>query len=104
MRRHRKLLCLLFQLPRRIPPPLDDSADLGAEILDELIELRLAPLRRQLFCTDTFGLELAAFDAVVPENVDGSGDRADFVVATGMTDFDVRPSLGEAGQRFRHGL
>src|SRR6202048_3178214 len=100
MCRHGKLLCVLVELPRRIQHPLDDSADLGAEILDKLIEVRLAPLRRQLFSIDAFGLELAAFDAVVLENVDGSGDRADFVVATGMTDFDVRPSLGKAGQRF----
>src|SRR3981081_4700072 len=103
MRRHGKLLCIPFELARRIQHPLDDSADPGAEILDKVIELRFAPIHRQLFGIDAFGLELAAFDAVVLENVDGSGDRADLVVASGMTDFDIRPSLGEAGQRFRYG-
>src|SRR5258706_618182 len=102
MCRNGKLLCILFKLPRRIQHPLDDSADLAAEILDEVIEVRLAPFRRHLFSIDAFGLELAAFDAVVLENIDGSGDRPDFVVATRMTDFDVCASLGEAGQRFRH--
>src|SRR6266403_204859 len=46
MCRNGKLLCILFELPRRIQHPLDDSADLGAKILDELIEVRLALLRR----------------------------------------------------------
>ena len=104
MRRHGKLLGILFELPGRIQHLLDDSADLGAEILDKLIELRFAPFDRQLFGTHAFGLELATLDAVVLENVDGPRDRADFVVAIGVLNFDVRPSLGEDGQRFRHGL
>ena len=90
-------------MPGGIQHPLDDSADLGAEILDELIQFRLAPFHRKLFSADAFGLELAALEAVVLEDVDGAGDRADFVVAVGVPDFDVGASLGENGQRFRHG-
>ena len=102
MRRHRKLLGILFELPRRFQHPFDDPADLGAEILDKLAQFRLALVHRQLLGADALGFELAALDPVVPENVDGPGDRADFVVAIGMTDVDVGPPLGEAGQRFRH--
>src|SRR5450631_428710 len=99
-----KLLCILFKLPRRIQYPLDDPANPGAEILDELIELRLAAIYRKLFSTDAFGLQLAALQAVVLEKADGPGDGADFVVAIGVLNFDVRPSLGEDGEGFRYRL
>src|ERR1700722_2877367 len=100
---HGKLLCILFELPRRIQYPLDDSADLGAKILDKLIQLRFATIQSELFIANTLGLKLAALKSVVLENVDGPGDRADFVVAIGVLNFDVRPSLGENRQRFSHG-
>src|SRR6267142_2499298 len=85
-------------------PAADDSADLGAEVLDKLTAFRLALLHRQLLGIDAFGLELAALDAVVQENADGAGDRADFVVAIGVPNFDVRPAFGENRQGCRHGL
>ena len=96
-------LGILFKLSRRIQHPLDDSADLGAESLDKLIELRLALLRRLLFGADALGLELAALDAVGLEHIDGPGDHADFVVAIGVPNLDIRPSFGQNGKRFRHG-
>ena len=97
-------MCILFKLPRGIKHPLDNSTYLGAEILDKLIQLCFAPIHRKLFITNAFGLKLAALDAVVFENADGPGDRADFVVPIGVLNFDVHASLGENGQRFRHGL
>src|ERR1700730_14779439 len=99
-----KLLCILFKLPRRLQHVLDDSADLGTEILDKLIQLRFAAIHRKLFITNAFGLKLATLDAIVLEDADGPGDCADFVVPLGMLNFDVRLSRSEDGQRFRHSL
>src|SRR3979490_1982316 len=101
MGRHGKLPRILFKLARRIQHPLDDSADPGAETLDKLIQFRFALVHRQLLGTDAFGLDLAALDAVALEYTDGPGDRADFVVAIGVLNFDVRPSLGENRQALR---
>src|SRR5258708_8868374 len=103
MRGHRELLGIPFKFPRRIQYPLDDSADPGAEILDELIELCFALFHRQLLGTDALGLELAAFETVVLEDADGPCDRTDLVVPVGVPDFDVCPSLAANCQRFRHG-
>src|ERR1700722_3013767 len=97
---HGKLLCFLFKLPRGIKHSLDDSADLGAEILDKLIKLCPTLICRKLVVTRAFDLKLPALDAVVFENADGPGDCADFVMPLGVLDVDVRPSLGESGQRF----
>ena len=96
-------LGILLELSGGIQHLLDDSADLGAEGLDKLIEFRLALLHRLLFGADALGLELAALDAVVLEHVDGASDHADFVVTIGVLNLDIRPSSGEDGQRFRHG-
>src|ERR1700730_10781803 len=92
-----KLLCILFKLPRRLQHVLDDSADLGTEILDKLIQLRFAAIHRKLFITNAFGLKLATLDAIVLEDADGPGDCADFVVPLGNVELR-RPSFPQRGR------
>src|SRR5580698_10357598 len=86
MGRQRKLPCFPFKLLRGIKHALNDPADLAAKILHELIELRPAPVCRELFVRRTFDLKLATLDTVALENADGPGDCADFVLPLGVLD------------------
>src|ERR1700754_2620300 len=99
MRGHGELLGIFFKLPGGIQHAFDNSANLGSEFFDKLIEFRLATVHRQSFSVDALSLELAAFEAVVFENTDRPSDRAYLVLTIDMIDLDVRPAVGKNSQR-----
>ncbi len=104
VRGQRKLLGVCLKAAGRAHDLFDDPADLAAEILDELIEFCFAAFAGRLFGAGPLGLELAALDPIGLEDVDGSRDHADLVVAVGVSYFDVGSALGQHGEGFGDGF
>ena len=80
---------------------VEDAADAGAELIDEIAQFGLALLGRRSRSFRLLAAHARALQRVVLEHGDGAGDLADLVGPVLAIDRDVALAVGECRQRAR---